>query len=68
MRIDLEDDEGANLLEKLPAALAWLEAALRQKGKRVLVHCHAGGRGRGGPVQAGRRRQRGDGSSSSVLQ
>jgi hypothetical protein len=44
MHIDLEDDESANLLEQLPGAMVWLEAALRQKGNRVLVHCHAGGR------------------------
>lgn len=42
MRIDLADEESANMLEQLPAAMAWLEGALRAKGNRVLVHCHAG--------------------------
>jgi hypothetical protein len=41
-RIDLEDSEGADLLAVLPAAVGWLERALRQKGTRTLVHCHAG--------------------------
>jgi protein-tyrosine phosphatase len=44
-RVELTDEEGANLLEALPGATAWLEGALRQKGNRVLVHCHAGARG-----------------------
>jgi hypothetical protein len=50
-RIDLADEEAANLLDHLPAATAWLEAALRHKGNRVLVHCHAGERLRGAPEQ-----------------
>lgn len=41
--IPLEDDPRANLLAQLPFAVTWLERALRQKGMRVLVHCHAGG-------------------------
>lgn len=41
--VQLEDAESANLLEQLPAAVTWLERALRQKGSKVLVHCNAGG-------------------------
>jgi protein-tyrosine phosphatase len=40
--ICLEDDERADLLAALPMAVTWLERALRQRGARVLVHCHAG--------------------------
>ncbi|KAF6264080.1 HAD-like domain-containing protein [Scenedesmus sp. NREL 46B-D3] len=40
--VQLEDAEAANLLAELPAAVAWLERALRQKGSKVLVHCNAG--------------------------
>jgi hypothetical protein len=47
MRLDLEDDERSDLLRQLPPALAWLEGALRQRGNRVLVHCHAGALGWG---------------------
>jgi hypothetical protein len=41
-QISLEDSESANLLAELPAAVQWLQRALRQKGSKVLVHCNAG--------------------------
>eukprot|EP00878_Enallax_costatus_P046632 GHUV01056871.1.p1 GENE.GHUV01056871.1~~GHUV01056871.1.p1 ORF type:complete len:173 (+),score=31.26 GHUV01056871.1:277-795(+) len=41
-QIHLEDSESANLLAELPAAVTWLERAMRQKGCKVLVHCNAG--------------------------
>jgi hypothetical protein len=40
--VALADEEAANLLHELPAAVGWLERAMRQKGAKVLVHCHAG--------------------------
>lgn len=41
-QVHLEDAESANLLAELPAAVTWLERAMRQKGCKVLVHCNAG--------------------------
>lgn len=41
-RIDLEDDESADLLQQLPTAVTWLERSMRQAGSKVLVHCNAG--------------------------
>lgn len=40
--IDLEDVEGANLLEHLPRAVKFVEAALSDSGSCVLVHCAQG--------------------------
>jgi hypothetical protein len=41
-RIDVEDDESADLLHQLPTAVTWLERSMRQAGSKVLVHCNAG--------------------------
>lgn len=41
-QVHLEDSESANLIAELPAAVTWLERAMRQKGCKVLVHCNAG--------------------------
>eukprot|EP00879_Flechtneria_rotunda_P030268 GHRR01032881.1.p1 GENE.GHRR01032881.1~~GHRR01032881.1.p1 ORF type:complete len:356 (+),score=106.91 GHRR01032881.1:23-1090(+) len=41
-QVNIEDKESANLLNELPAAVNWLERALRQPRTKTLVHCNAG--------------------------